>query len=141
MHEGPQSISARYGNTQGIHEGMICSNEPGYYENGGFGIRIENLLVVKKQPTPNAFNSKAYLGFEQLTHIPIQASLIEPSLLSAKEVAWLDAYHTRVWEKISPRLAPDDEGYAWLKEATRPLAEQLGVPLPVGAGVAAAAAA
>jgi Xaa-Pro aminopeptidase len=132
VHEGPQSISTRYHNTQALHEGMICSNEPGYYENGGFGIRIENLLVVAKQPTPNAFNGKDYLGFDPLTHVPIQASLIEPSLLAAKEVQWLDAYHARVWENISPKLDPDDEGYAWLRQATRPLAEQLGVPLPMG---------
>lgn len=184
VHEGPHSISTRYGNVQGLKEGMICSNEPGYCaspppsfrdppsrpgriaftpsvcsflhvhvhvqvpnrvcpipcapfrravnlnqrracadEPGGFGIRIENLLVVTKRPTPHAFNDKAYLGFDQLTHVPIQASLIEPSLLTPAEVVWLDSYHQRVWERISPRLEPDSEGYAWLRAATRPLAE------------------
>ena len=75
--------------------------------------------------TPNAFNGKAYLGFEPLTHVPIQASLIERSLLTDKEVAWIDAYHRRVFERVSPRLSPDDEGYRWLEMATRPLEVQL----------------
>jgi len=124
VHEGPHSISPRWGNTCGLKPGMICSNEPGYYENGAFGIRIENLLVVKVQPTPNTFNEKAYLGFEQLTHVPIQASLIEPALLTTAEVEWLDSYHARVWERVSPRLDAASDGARWLREATRPLAEQ-----------------
>jgi len=118
VHEGPHSISTRYGNVQGLKEGMICSNEPGYYENGAFGIRIENLLVVARRATPNAFNGKAYLGFDQLTHVPIQQSLIEPSLLTPAEVEWLDAYHQRVWERISPRLDEGSEAWEWLHQAT-----------------------
>ena len=138
VHEGPQSISTRYGNTQGLKEGMICSNEPGYYEANEFGIRIENLLIIRKQQTPNNVNGKAYLGFEPLTHIPIQASLIDPTLLTAKEVEWIDGYHQRVWDNISPRLSPDEEGYAWLKKATQPLASQIDLRAGSVAGVAAA---
>jgi len=131
VHEGPQSISARWGNTWGLKEGMIVSNEPGYYEPGEFGIRIENLLVVRKKATPNSFNGKKYLGFEQLTHIPIQSSLIDMSLLTAAEVEWIDGYHSRVWERISPRLPKDSEGYTWLRESTRPLVQQVkNDPLP-----------
>ena len=111
----------------------------GYYENGEFGIRIENLLVVTKRDTPSAFNGKAYLGFRQLTHVPIQASLIEPSLLTALEIEWIDGYHARVWERISPRLEPQSEGWHWLREATRPLAET-GLALPTEAAPASAAA-
>ncbi|EOD33115.1 hypothetical protein EMIHUDRAFT_63427 [Emiliania huxleyi CCMP1516] len=143
VHEGPHSISARWGNTCGLEEGMICSNEPGYYEAGAFGIRIENLLVARAAPTPNAFNGKAYLRFDQLTHVPIQASLLEPSLLTSAEVEWLDAYHARVWERVSPRVDADSEGARWLRRVTRPLAEQgvRGLPPSRTAAVAEAAAA
>jgi len=123
VHEGPMSISTKYANTVGLKEGMIVSNEPGFYEVGSFGVRIENLLVIKPKPTPHTFNDKLYLSFEQLTHVPIQASLIDSSLLTDAEVAWLDGYHERVWERISPRLDPASEGAAWLRKATRPLAE------------------
>eukprot|EP00967_Tisochrysis_lutea_P036438 scaffold43845_cov33-Tisochrysis_lutea.AAC.5 len=68
----PQSISARYGNQVGLREGMICSNEPGYYEAGAFGIRIENLLVVRKRSTKHEMRGRQFLGFDQLTHVPIQ---------------------------------------------------------------------
>jgi len=125
VHEGPQSISTRYANTVGLKAGMICSNEPGYYEDGAFGIRIEHLLVVHQKDTPNAFNGKTFLGFDPLTMVPVQASLLEPALMTHAEVEWLDTYHQRVWEEISPRLSEDDEGYTWLAAATRPLSEQL----------------
>lgn len=139
VHEGPHSISARYGNTCGLKPGMVCSNEPGYYEQGEFGIRIENLLVVRPRETAHAFNGKAYLGFEQLTHIPIQASLIEPSLLTPAEVEWLDSYHARVWSRVSPRLDPSSDGGRWLRAATRPLAEQGLKGLPTLTAVPASA--
>lgn len=125
VHEGPHSISKRYYITEGLREGMICSNEPGYYEPGKFGIRIENLLVIRKRPTPNSFDNKSYLGFDQLTHIPIQMSLVDVSLLTADEVHWLDSYHARVWDRISPRLAMGSDGYTWLQEATWPLEKQI----------------
>ncbi|KAJ0079247.1 hypothetical protein Patl1_22630 [Pistacia atlantica] len=72
VHEGPQSISYRYGNMTPLMEGMIVSNEPGYYEDHAFGIRIENLLYIKEVDTPNRFGGTAYLGFEKLTFVPIQ---------------------------------------------------------------------
>lgn len=73
VHEGPQSISPRYGNTVGLREGMVCSNEPGYYQTGAFGIRIENLLVVRRRQTAHQMAGRSFLGFDQLTHVPIQA--------------------------------------------------------------------
>jgi len=124
VHEGPQSISARYGNTCGLRKGMIVSNEPGYYEPGGFGIRIENLLTIQPKGTPHAFNGKDYLGFEPLTHVPIQIKMIEPSLLTPAETSWIDDYHSRVWERVSPHLEPQSEGWLWLQRATRPFHEQ-----------------
>jgi Xaa-Pro aminopeptidase len=128
VHEGPQSISTRYANVVPLKEGMICSNEPGFYEEGSFGIRIENLLVVQKADTPNAFNGRTYLGFTQLTHVPIQASLIDVSLLTPHELEWIDSYHRRVFQRVSPRLPPQSEGYRWLQDATQPLAEQIQMP-------------
>ena len=121
VHEGPQSISTRYHNTVGLCKGMIVSNEPGYYEAGAFGIRIENLLMLVEQETPHAFNGKRYLGFEPLTHIPIQLSLIDRSLLTTAEAEWIDAYHAKVWERVSPLLEEGCEGWLWLQQATQPL--------------------
>lgn len=120
VHEGPQSISPRIGsNKVGIKEGMILSNEPGYYEDGNFGIRIENLLCVIKKNTAHEFGGKPYLGFERLTHVPMDKSMINPSLLSAAEIEWLDSYHTDVWRKLSPHM--DGRYKEWLREKTMPL--------------------
>ncbi|KAK4595885.1 hypothetical protein RGQ29_014107 [Quercus rubra] len=119
VHEGPQSISFRYGNMTPLLRGMIVSNEPGYYEDHAFGIRIENLLYVKEVDTPNRFGGVGYLGFEKLTFVPIQSKLIDLSLLSAVEVDWLNDYHSQVWEKVSPLL--DGSAHQWLWNNTRPL--------------------
>ena len=110
----------------------LTANEPGYYEAGSFGIRIENLLIVREKQTAHKFNGRAYYGFEQLTHVPISTTCLEPSLLTAAEVAWLDGYHARVWERVSPLMDPSSEGARWLREVTRPLAEQglQGLPSP-----------
>lgn len=121
VHEGPQSISPRIGsNRVGLRAGMILSNEPGYYENGSFGIRIENLLIVVKKNTAHEFGGNNFLGFERLTHAPIDKSMIMPSLLSETEIRWLDTYHEDVWRKLSPCM--EDGRYKdWLWEKTRPL--------------------
>ncbi|ONI04507.1 hypothetical protein PRUPE_6G325100 [Prunus persica] len=119
VHEGPQGISFRFGNMTPLQKGMIVSNEPGYYEDHAFGIRIENLLVVKEVDTPNRFGGIGYLGFEKLTFVPIQAKLIDLSLLSAAEFDWLNDYHSQVWEKVSPLV--DGCAREWLWNNTRPL--------------------
>lgn len=133
VHEGPMSISTRYQNTVGLKEGMVVSNEPGYYEPNAFGIRIENLLVARKKEVAGVggkpFNDKIFLGFEQLTHVPIQKSLIETSLLTPAEIEWLDGYHSRVWERISPLLPTDSDAHKWLFEATRPLLIEEAAPV------------
>lgn len=118
VHEGPQSISPRFGNPTPLRPGMVLSNEPGYYEDGGFGIRIENLLIVNKADTAHTFGDKDYLKFDYLTHIPIQKKLIDFGLLSEKEVRWLNEYHQAVWDRVAPRVE-DDEVKAWLKEACK----------------------
>ncbi|CAL5194731.1 unnamed protein product [Lathyrus oleraceus] len=119
VHEGPQSISHRFGNSTPLVNGMIVSNEPGYYEDHAFGIRIENLLYVKNVETPNRFGGIQYLGFEKLTYVPIQIKLVEVSLLSAMEIDWLNNYHSIVWEKVSPLL--DGSARQWLWNNTRPI--------------------
>ncbi len=116
VHEGPVRI-ARISDIP-LQPGMILSNEPGYYREGEFGIRLENLIVVEEQGSPDG---RPMLGFETLTFAPIDRRLIEPGLLSPDEVTWLDAYHAEVWQKISPLVA--DEARDWLFLATRPLGE------------------
>ncbi|MBT5414260.1 MAG: aminopeptidase P family protein, partial [Rhodospirillaceae bacterium] len=116
VHEGPQGISKR--SHQALDPGMIVSNEPGYYKTGAYGIRIENLVVVATAE-PAAGGERPMLGFETITLAPIDRALIEPALMTSEETAWLDAYHARVRETLSPLL--DRATAAWLAEATRPL--------------------
>jgi Xaa-Pro aminopeptidase len=116
VHEGPQRI-AKTGTTA-LAPGMIISNEPGYYAAGAFGIRIENLLVVEMRTI--AGGERPMLGFETLTFAPIDLSLVEPKLMDADEIAWLDDYHARVRKTLSPRV--DSATRAWLTKATRRLA-------------------
>ncbi|PNW79277.1 hypothetical protein CHLRE_09g408851v5 [Chlamydomonas reinhardtii] len=125
VHEGPQSISSRFHITTPLAANMVCSNEPGYYEDGSFGVRIENLVVVVEKDTPYRYAGQQYLGFQRLTMVPIQAKLIDTSLLSAEETAWVDGYHREVWEAVSPRMQDQPELLEWLRRNTRPLKEQL----------------
>jgi Xaa-Pro aminopeptidase len=115
VHEGPQRIS-KAPNTQPLLPGMIVSNEPGYYKTGAYGIRIENLVLV--QPADGAAE-REMLGFETLTLAPIDRNLIEPSLLDADEIDWLNAYHVRVREHLTPLVDP--ETASWLAAATQPI--------------------
>ncbi len=117
VHEGPQRIS-KAGSGTALEPGMIVSNEPGYYKEGAYGIRIETLVTVvesRKQPG----EEKDMLAFETLTLAPFDRSLIELALLSEEEIAWVNAYHARVSESLGPLV--DQETTAWLAEATRPL--------------------
>ena len=116
VHEGPQSISKR-AIVQPLLPGMICSNEPGYNKTGAYGIRIENLVIVREAEIEGA--ERPTLEFETVTLAPIDLDLVEPALLSMDERAWLDAYHARVRETLTPRV--DAETAAWLKTVTRPV--------------------
>ncbi|QFU16002.1 aminopeptidase P family protein [Microvirga thermotolerans] len=115
VHEGPQRI-AKTGTTP-LEAGMMLSNEPGFYKPGAYGIRIENLILVEPRTIPGG--DREMLGFETLTFSPIDLRLVEPSLLTEAETAWLDGYHAEVRAKIGPHL--DGETRSWLEEATRPL--------------------
>ena len=117
VHEGPQRL-ARTG-TVPFRPGMILSNEPGFYREGAFGIRIENLIVVRRAPALPGATVAQLLEFETLTWVPIDRRLIVTALLSGPERAWLDAYHAGVLERIGPLV----EGAArdWLEAACAPL--------------------
>jgi Xaa-Pro aminopeptidase len=113
VHEGPQRISKLGGAM--LEPGMILSNEPGYYREGAFGIRIENLVAVEPREIKGA--EREMFGFETLTLVPIDLRLIEPGLLTPEERAWLNSYHARVRAALTPHLDATDA--AWLKKATR----------------------
>ena len=115
VHEGPQNISKRPIN-QPLLPGMICSNEPGYYKTGEYGIRIENLVVVS-EPKAMPDGERPMMGFETITLAPIDLNLVEPGLLTDGERIWLNAYHAWVFETLRPLL--DEETRAWLEHATR----------------------
>jgi Xaa-Pro aminopeptidase len=116
VHEGPARISKL--GTTALERGMILSNEPGYYKTGAYGIRIENLvLVVAAAAVPGA--EKPLNAFETLTLAAIDRRLVMAEMLTPEETVWLDRYHARVAETLSPLL--DAETRAWLAAATRPL--------------------
>ncbi len=121
VHEGPQRIAKLGGGQPGAEEelfaGMILSNEPGYYKAGEFGIRIENLILTVQQDIEGAEGE--YLGFECLTFVPIDRTLIEETLLTADEINWWNDYHARVWDILSPQM--DGEDLAWLEKHCAPL--------------------
>ncbi len=120
VHEGPQSISKTTPDAHmGMEPGMITSIEPGVYRAGRWGVRIENLVLAVPAATPEGGGFGEFLEFETLTLCPIDTRCIERSLLRSDEIAWLDAYHATVRERLSPRL--QGAGLAWLQARTEPL--------------------
>jgi Xaa-Pro aminopeptidase len=116
VHEGPQRISKRHGDVA-LRPGMIVSNEPGYYREGAYGIRCENLLVVRESAVEA--DQAPMLEFESLTLVPFDRRLLAPALMTPLELAWVDGYHQRVAQEIGPLLPPAER--EWLALATRPL--------------------
>jgi Xaa-Pro aminopeptidase len=99
---------------------MILSNEPGYYREGAFGIRIENLIVAQEAPAlPGGDDDRAMLEWRTLTYAPIDRRLIVTAMLSREEKTWIDTYHAAVNDKIGPRVSPAAQD--WLAAATAPL--------------------
>ncbi|WP_397422225.1 aminopeptidase P family protein [Phenylobacterium sp.] len=117
VHEGPQRI-AKAPNTVALRPGMILSNEPGYYKEGAYGIRIENLQVVTP-PAPIPGGERPMLGWETLTLAPIDRRLIVAAMLSDEERTQLDSYHAQVRDVIGPLVEADVQ--TWLTEVTRPI--------------------
>jgi Xaa-Pro aminopeptidase len=121
VHEGPQRISpvgsSQAGGDEPLQAGMILSNEPGYYKDNDYGIRIENLILVVDRPVSGA--DKEMLGFDTLTFAPIDRRLIVAEMLSDAEREWLDDYHGQVLALIGPQLQGEDK--AWLETQCAPL--------------------
>ena len=117
VHEGPQRLSRL--SEVALLPGMILSNEPGYYREGAFGIRIENLIVAREAGPVTGGDGATQLDFETLTFAPIDRRLIARDLLDADERTWLDAYHAECRDKIGPRLSA--RARLWMDHATRPL--------------------
>ncbi len=121
VHEGPQRIAKAGGGQAGTDEplqaGMFLSNEPGYYKAGHFGIRIENLVLV--EPREIAGAEGQYFGFETLTFVPIDRSLVDVSLLTPEEKAWWNDYHAQVRDILLPQLEGDV--HRWVEEGCKPI--------------------
>lgn len=118
VHEGPQRLSRL--STVPLEPGMILSNEPGYYREGAFGIRIENLLVVQNAPAlPGGDPERTFLNWRTLTYVPIDRRLIISEMLSNDERKWLNGYHADVLRQIGPRV--QGESRDWLEKACAPL--------------------
>ena len=117
VHEGPISISKH--SKYDIKQGMVISNEPGYYKNGEYGIRIENLEVVSKKYLKNSEN---FLYFENLTRVPFELELINKEILTIDEINWINLYHEKVYRDLANLITPDDrELLDYLKIKTLPI--------------------
>ena len=117
VHEGPQRIS-KLGGGVPMEPGMILSNEPGYYKEGAYGIRIENLIVVCDLRGSEG-SERNMFGFETITLAPIDWELIDPHLLSDSDREWINTYHLRVRNSLSPLV--DADVRKWLDDATKPI--------------------
>lgn len=127
VHEGPCFISTssfKYRpDDEPLEINMALSDEPGYYEDGKFGIRIENLMVVVGAKTEHNYREKGFLTFDPVTLVPIQAKLIIPSMLSSDELEWLNRYHKTCLELVGPELQKNGrkEAYDWLVRESKPI--------------------
>ena len=122
VHEGPIGIGTRAQYTEvPLAAGNVISDEPGYYEDGKFGIRIENIIMVKEVETKHRFGDKPYFGFEHVTMVPMCRKLIDVSLLAEEEKRWLNEYHAEVLEKTKGFFEGKDErSMKWLERETKP---------------------
>jgi Xaa-Pro aminopeptidase len=118
VHEGPQSLSPVTGNRQPILPGMFLTIEPGFYQEGRYGIRIENLAVVAVDAALST-ESETFLKLEIVTRCPVDRRLIETAMLDEGEIAWLDGFHADVARALEPLV--EGEVKSWLAAATAPL--------------------
>lgn len=124
VHEGPMGVSWRHiADDPGLESGMFLSNEPGYYENGKFGVRIEDIVQIIAADTPHNYNNIGFLSFETITLVPIQTKMIVTDMLTRKEVDHLNSYHQRCRNVIGPILheAGFLEAEKWLWRETEPI--------------------
>lgn len=124
VHEEPIGISWKpHPDDPGLQPGMFLSNEPGYYEDGKFGIRLENIELVVPAKTPYNHKGRGFLTFETMTLVPIQTSLLDVSLLTREEIEYLNNYHARCLEVLKPLLqGPENmQALKWLERQTLPI--------------------
>ncbi|NWS55248.1 XPP1 aminopeptidase, partial [Chunga burmeisteri] len=123
VHEGPCGISYKTFADEPLEAGMVVSDEPGYYEDGSFGIRIENVVLVIPAETKYNFKNRGSLTFEPLTLVPIQTKMIDVNLLTQKECDWVNDYHQKCREVIGAELERQGrhEALRWLIQETEPL--------------------
>jgi len=122
VHEGPIGIGTRIQFSEvPLAPGNVISNEPGYYEDGAFGIRIENIIMVKEVETKHQFGEKPYLGFEHVTMVPYCRKLIDETLLTSTEKEWLNEYHKEIKAKTESFLKDDEIALRWLERETLPI--------------------
>ncbi|KAL8736824.1 MAG: hypothetical protein Q9181_002288 [Wetmoreana brouardii] len=122
VHEGPIGIGTRIQYSEvPLSIGNVLSDEPGYYEDGNFGIRIENMVLVQEAKTNHKFGDKPWLGFEHVTMVPMCRKLIDGKLLTPEEREWLNAYHQVVYDKTKGFFEGDERTLKWLERETRPI--------------------
>ncbi len=122
VHEGPIGIGTRIQYSEvPLAPGNVISNEPGYYEDGNFGIRIENIVMVREAETRHQFGDKPYLGFEHVTMVPYSRKLIDQSLLTKREIQWLNEYHADIHAKTKGFFKLNSLAMKWLERETEPL--------------------
>ncbi|MCL7034223.1 hypothetical protein MKW94_002893 [Papaver nudicaule] len=120
VHEGPHLISFRpHARNVPLQASMTVTDEPGYYEDGNFGIRLENVLIVNDADTKFNFGDKGYLSFEHITWAPYQIKMMDTSMLVPDEIEWVNTYHSKCRKILAPFL--DESEMAWLMKATEPV--------------------
>ncbi|XP_061412596.1 xaa-Pro aminopeptidase 1-like [Lethenteron reissneri] len=122
VHEGPCGISYKTFADEPLEANMIITDEPGFYEEGAFGIRIENVLLVIPAKTRYNFKDRGSLTFEPLTLVPIQLKMIERSLLTESEISWVNKYHEHCQEVVGAELKKQgrEDALKWLLKETKP---------------------
>ena len=122
VHEGPIGIGTRIQYSEvPLSIGNVLSDEPGYYEDGKFGIRIENMVMAREAQTNHKFGDKPWLGFEHVTMVPMCRTLIDGKLLTQEERTWLNDYHQEVFDKTQGFFEGDERTLKWLERETRPI--------------------
>jgi len=111
VHEGPQSFSS----TVPFVPGHVITNEPGFYNDGHWGIRIESALLVARVRPRNSSNADSWLGFQRLTVVPIQAKMIRENMLNREEIAWVKEHNKRCRELLEPLIMHDKRALKWLR--------------------------
>ena len=120
VHEGPIGIGTRVQYSEvPLSVGNVLSDEPGYYEDGNFGIRIENMITCCDAKTKHQFGDKPYLGFKHVTMVPMCQKLIDNELLTEDEKTWINEYHEEVMEKTKGFFEKDERTMQWLERETR----------------------